>query len=423
MRILFISPYIPSLIRVRSFNFIKSLKKQGHSIYLVCLVQEKTELSETQEIEKYCEKTEKYFLPKYQSYINCFIYLFSLVSLQSAYCFSKNMKKRVTYLLKKEKFDLVHIEFIRGTYFLPEENNLPAIFDSVDCVTNLYKQFSDANHSFLMRLVRYAEWYKLSHYEPKEAGRFDRVLVTTENEKKELNVLNSKLPIEVIANGVDLEYFKPVESKVEPFSVVMTGKMSYIANELAFIYFVVEIWPKVKIEIPQAKLYVVGNEPGPKVKKYESLDIIITGYVPDLRLYLLKANVVVAPIIAGGGIQNKILEAMSMGKPVVTTSKGAEGVEGLIKITSHKSHLSAVEEVTSHNLSIRPQTPDPVANIYVADIPEKFASAVINILKDAKLAKNIGLKAREFVEKYYNWDDECLKLIEIYKDVIKGKEI
>ncbi|MDD5772193.1 MAG: glycosyltransferase [bacterium] len=404
MRILFIAPYLPSLIRVRSFNFIKALKKQGHSIYLVCLVQEKNELSETQEIEKYCEKVEKYYLLKYQSYLNCLLYLFTLVSLQSAYCFSKKMKKRVDELLKKEKFDLVHVEFIRGTYFLPEGNTLPSVFDSVDCVTNLYKQFSDANHSFFMRIIRYVEWFKLGHYEPKVAGRFDRVLVTTENEKQELKALNNKLPIEVIANGVDLEYFKPLENKIELFSIVMTGKMSYIANELAFIYFAEEIWPKVKTEIPQAKLYIVGNEPGPKVKKYESLDIIITGYVSDLRLYLSKANVVVAPIIAGGGIQNKILEAMSMAKPVVTTGKGAEGVEGLIN--------GGQAQFTGRD-----------SNICVADTSDEFATAVVNILKDAKLAENLGVKAREFVERYYDWGDKGKKLADIYINVLKEKSI
>lgn len=407
MRILFITPYIPSLIRVRSFNFIKSLRKQGYSVYLVSLVTDKKEFADLEEIEKYCEKVETFYLPEYQSYINCLIYLFSIVSLQSAYCFSKKMKKRVDELIKIEKFDLVHVEFIRGTYYLPEGNTLPAVFDSVDCVTNLYKQFSDANHSFFMRMIRYIEWLKLSHYEPGEAGRFDKVIVTTEPEKKEMQKLNNKLTVEVISNGVDLDYFEPQNSEVGLFSVIMTGKMSYIANEMAFIYFVDKIWPEIKKEIPQAKLFVVGNEPGPKVKKYGSSDVIITGFVPDLRLYLSKANVVVAPIVAGGGIQNKILEAMAMAKPVVTTSKAAEGIKGLIQVTSHTCPPWRESPVTSHQ-----------PNIWIEDMPNKFASAVISILKDTKFAENLGTKARLFVEQHYNWDEKAKRLLEIYKELI-----
>ncbi|MEW6088694.1 MAG: glycosyltransferase [bacterium] len=386
MRILFITPYLPSLIRVRSFNFIKSLKKQGHSIYLVSLVPDKKEFDNLEEVEKYCEKVETFFLPKYKSIWNCVKYLISCVSLQSAYCFSGKMKKRVKELLEKEKFDLIHVEFIRAAYYLPKENTLPSVFDSVDCVTNLYKQFSDAKYSFFMRFIRYIEWFKLSRYEPREAGRFDKVLITTENEKKGLLELDKNLPVEVIANGVDFEYFKPQNAEIEPFSIVMTGKMSYIANELAFIFFAEKIWPKIRMEIPQAILYVVGNCPGPKVKKFKSSDIIITGYVPDLRLYLSKASVVVAPIVAGGGIQNKILEAMSMAKPVVTTSKACEAF------------------------------PMDVSNCLLAgDTPDEFARAVINILNDANFAESLGAKARQFVEKYYNWDEKTTTLLQIYK--------
>ncbi len=388
MHILFITPYFPSLIRVRSYNFIKVLKKQGHSIHLVSLVQDKKELIDRQSIEDDCEKVDKIYLSLYKSLWNCLKYLFFPVALQAAYCFSDKMKNHIENLINEKKFDVVHVEHIRGSHFLNKNVSIPAIFDSVDCITALYKQFANSNRSLLMILVSYIEWKKLRIYEPKECNKFDKVLVTSDADNIELKKLNISLPIQIVTNGVDLNYFKPENNEIEPYSIVMTGKMSYFANELAALFLLEEIWPKIKEKVPQAKLYIVGNKPGIKIKRFASSDVIITDYVTDIRLYLAKANMVVVPIVVGAGVQNKILEAMAMGKAIVATSKACEAFSSNIRNC-----------------------------LIIKDMPQEFSDEVINLFNNIELVKSLGLKSRNFVEQNHDWDKKGVELFKIYESI------
>jgi sugar transferase (PEP-CTERM/EpsH1 system associated) len=392
MRILFIAPYLPSLIRVRPFNFIKALARREHRISLLCLVQSRNELDALNHIGSYCEEVETVHLHPIRSIANCLACSPFPVSLQAAYCFSGKMNEKVTQALKEHQFDVVHLEHIRAAHFLRSGMNVASVFDAVDCITSLYEQFSRHKPSRLGRWASGVEYRKLRRYEPKEASKFDRVVVTSRKDKKDLQRLAADLPVDIISNGVDTEYFRPSDELVETPSIVFSGKMSYYANESAATFLCNEVMPRVKASEPGATLAIAGSSPSKRVRRYATgRGIEVTGHVADMRVCLRNARVAACPVSVGAGVQNKVLEAMAMGKPVVATSKACQA-------------LSVVDG----------------EHVLIADQQEAFAEALVRIICDDDLAGRLGRSGREYVDKHHNWNEKARQLEETYSEAISA---
>jgi len=165
--------------------------------------------------------------------------------------------------------------------------------------------------------------------------------------------------------------------------------MSYYANESAAVFFCKEVLPLIKKEIPEVKLYIVGNNPSNKVKCFDGEGVKITGYVPDIRTYMARTKIAVSPTTVGAGIQNKVIEAMAMGKPMVATSKACQALSVI-----NNEHL------------------------LIADEPEEFAEAVVQLLRDDDLAVALSREARKYVEKYHCWEEKAKQLERIYSNLI-----
>ena len=395
MRILFIAPYLPSLIRVRPYNFIKALAKRGHDISLLCLVQSKNALNGSDHLRRYCDGIKTVYLSHARSMLNALLYSPTSASLQAAYCFSRQMRDEVERAVAEHRFDVVHIEHIRAAHFLPRKSIVPAIFDSVDCITFLYEQFSQDKPSLAGRWSSRFEYWKLRGYEPREASKFERVIVTSQKDRDELNKLAAHLEIDVVSNGVDLEYFRATEDLGERGLIAFSGKMSYYANEAAAVSLCSEILPLIKAREPKVNLTVVGGSPSRRVLRYASEPgIEVTGYVADIRVHLRSARVAVCPVSVGAGVQNKVIEAMAMGKPVVATSKACQA------------------------LSVRNGE-----HLLVADEPKAFADAVVRILHDDALARRLGQNGRKYVENHHNWDEKARQLEETYHKAVASMSV
>lgn len=183
--------------------------------------------------------------------------------------------------------------------------------------------------------------------------------------------------VHAIRNGVDAAYFRSVVGCVSPFPadcepVVFTGAMDYWANVDAVLWFVREVWPRVRAQRPRALFAVVGSRPSPEIEALSCGDIVVTGRVPDVRPYLQAAGVVVAPMRVARGIQNKVLEGMAMAKPVVVTSKALEGIVAV-----------------------------PRRDLLLADEPGAFADAILAVLGAGD--EGLGSRARRLVEREYDW--------------------
>ena len=305
--------------------------------------------------------------------------------------------------LKQNHTDVIHIEHLRGAQYgllaqSPITNNqhpISVIWDSVDCITHLFEQASQRSRSLKSRAMTAIELGRTRRYEGWLTEQFAHVLVTSDTDKAALQKLaHHPNPISTLGNGVDLNYFAPTNEKRQPDTIVFSGKMSYHANVTAALYLAQEVMPIVWRSRPNTKLVIAGSRPTPTVQALETNEpgarIRVTGYVKDLRVPLRQASIAVAPLLYGAGVQNKVLEAMACGTPVVASPQAINALK--------------VERGT---------------DCLVADTPEAFADALIKLLNDEGLRARMGAAGRRFVEAHHNWDDIVAQLEHIYERSIQ----
>ena len=468
MNILFIVPYVPNLIRVRPYNLIRCLAARGHEVTVLTLWSNQEERADAEVLKQHCHRVVALPLPRWRPLWNCLRALPTPMPLQAVYCWQPKLQSLIYTLSKVEgsnlqsQVDVVHVEHLRGARYglniqYPISNiqsptsNLqpPVIWDSVDCISLLFEQALQMGPSLGSRLKAWLDLERTRKYEGWLVTQFDRVLVTSPVDGKALAQLHQAtrgqgdkgtrrhgdtetrspspllplspsphhlvspsphLPISVLPNGVDLNYFKPMEVPRDPATLVLSGKMSYHANVAAARYLVRDIMPRVWAQRPDVKLYIVGKDPPKEITKLKSpifnlqspisnfesaicnpkSEIVITGHVPDIRPYLTQATIAVCPVLYSAGIQNKVLEAMAMGIPVVATPQSC-----------------AALEVTNRE------------NILIAEEAEEFAQRVLELLDDEGLRERMGRNARRYAEQHHDWRDVAQRLEEIYQEVIE----
>lgn len=258
--------------------------------------------------------------------------------------------------------------------FLEKHSGKPRIMHLGELDSDKWRQYSE-QAGFPMRQVYQREARTLLEFERRIANSFSESVLCTPIEQK---LFEEKIPGArsiVLRNGVDLGYYKP---SGEPWAghIVFTGVMNYHPNVDACRFFVKEVLPLVRKEFPRATFTIVGSNPTPEVRKLgRTLGVSVTGYVHDTRKILRTAAVSIAPLRIARGIQNKVLEALAMGVPVVGTSPAVQGVDGV----AGRDYL-------------------------VADSAQAFAEAIRKLLRDPEEAQELGMRGRRFVEETYDWD-------------------
>lgn len=402
MRIAYIVPYVPNLIRTRPYNLINGLVAQGHEVAVFTLGSGAQDLADVDVLRKKGIEVHYQDMPVWRSLVNSLLAFPGRQPLQTVYSWHPKMARLLVEAIQakdlQKGFDVVHVEHLRGSkygVFLKSRfPKLPVIWDSVDSISHLFQQASNYSRSLFGKLITRLELPRTERSEGKLTSLFDHVLITSETDKNALLKLvpkgRSPAPISVLPNGVDLDYFQPNPSvRREPYTLVFSGKMSYHANVSMVKFLVAEVMPRIWERCPTTRLTVVGKDPPADVKALgEGNPLVkITGTVDDIRPYLWKSVVAVVPLIYGAGIQNKILEAMASGTPVVTTSKA----------------LSSLD-VT------------PNADILVGDAPDDFAQKVIDLLENTSLQRLVGEKGLLYVQKNHHWRTIVSKMITIYEN-------
>lgn len=392
--ILFISPYIPSPIRVRPYNLIKYLAKQGHKITLLALEPPVEDTSSLETLRQWCHQVHVVPLPRWRTLWNALQAISSRIPLQAAYGRSPEMEALIRQTLATNSFDIVHVEHLRGAELSWAVQGRPVVFDSVDSITLLFERVSQAGPTWRSRLMANLDLARTRQYESRFLERYARVLVTSPMDREALAKISTVQPIGerlvVLPNGVDLDYFTPMDIPRRPASLIFTGKMSYHANIAAALDLVAQVMPLVWQHLPEATLVIAGKDPSAQLKAAaDDPRITITGTVPDLRPYLAQAAVSVSPIRYGVGIQNKVLEAMAMATPVITTPQA----------------LTSLQAQAGRDLLI-------------ADTPQAVAKAAVTLLSDQALRQQIGQAGRGYVESYHDWHGAAEKLEAVYREVI-----
>jgi polysaccharide biosynthesis protein PslH len=349
------------------------------------------ELSATESLRSLCHRVEAVPLKRSKALRSCARAVLRGEPLQAAYCQSEPFTQRMRTLLEEGRFDIVHIEHLRAAHLgalIPP--SLPTLYDSVDCISLLLERTLRSSHSPRQRAIAALELMRTRAYEARLVRSFDRVIATSPDDAFALTSLAPGAQVSVVQNGVDLAYFKPASGPVEPATLVFSGKMSYHANATAILHFVQQTLPLIKAVRPDVRLRVVGSSPSQPVRDLaRNPAISVTGFLPDIRQAVASATVAICPVTVKVGIQNKVLEAMAMGLPVVSTAGGISGLSVL-----------------------------PERDLLVGETPREFAAQVCRLLADTNLRNRLGRAARAYVETHHRWDVAAQKLETLYAEAI-----
>lgn len=293
-------------------------------------------------------------------------------------------------LTQNTRFDAVICDFIFPAAIIPWDAPYPKIIFTHNVEAMIFRRQYENSTNPLWKFIWWREYRSMERFERTQLGHADRVLAVSDADRKIFATFLSPDKIDVIPTGVDTDYFQPGdESRENPSEIVFTGSMDWMPNEDGILYFVLEILPRIRAKIPQATLTIIGRNPSERLKQLvrSALGVRLTGRVDDIRPHVDSGAVYVVPLRVGSGTRLKIFEAMAMGKAIVTTSIGAEG----LPVTSGK-------------------------DVICADEPAKFANAVIELIVKREIRRAMGQAARRLVEERYSWASAA----EIFERVLRN---
>ncbi len=393
MRILFLTsriPYPPHRgDKLKIWNLMKQLSRR-HEIILLTFVANDRELQWVDTLREICSEIHTVRLPLWRSLFNCLLAMPKNIPFQVEYYRSRRMKELVREQIGKTKPDVIHTHLIRMAQYTLEEKNLPRVLDLTDAVSLYLSRFQEMRRNPVVKWLLGVELRRMCGYES-IIGAFDRGLVCSDTDRNFLLARYPELSVRILPNGVDLETFSANGSaSVEPFRIIFTGNMSYFPNIDGASFLVHDVLPKIMQTVPQVKLYIVGQNPPASVRALAGKNVVVTGFVEDIRSEYLKSMVAVSPIRFGAGTLNKVLEPLALGVPVVSSSIGLQGL----------------------GLSVG-------TDILVANDAEEFAAAVVKLLTNEKLRGAMAASASVKVRAKFSWENISLDLERMYQEVIK----
>jgi len=299
-------------------------------------------------------------------------------------------------LLRRRRYDAISIEFPFLSHYRLRQAPVGApcpllVLDEHNIEHDLARQSGDASQGALRRLYHRVNSRRLLREELHSWRHLDGVAFTSADDAARAQALLPSFPAAVIPNAVDIGHFRPRPDLPPPDgrTVVFFGTLNYFPNQDGVRYLLEEIWPLVQRSHPQALLKVIGSHPTPEVLRHQGPAVDIVGLVEDVRPHLAQASAIVVPLRVGGGTRFKVLEALAMGRPVVSTRLGAEGID------------VAAER-----------------DILLADGPEPFAAAVGRLLDDPALGRRLGAAGRALVEQSYSWETVAGNLEGFFRELL-----
>jgi sugar transferase (PEP-CTERM/EpsH1 system associated) len=359
--------------KLKIYNLARRL--QHHELHLLTFAQTREEFAYKQELEKIFKSVTLVYLPKWQSALNCLGGLWDNTPLQVQYFRSAEMSKKLTEVLAQHQFDAIHVQHLRMSPYMAEMQDKPRILDLPDAYSLYWERRRSAKRSIAVSLFENMEQKRVLAYE-QILKKYDLSLVCSEEDLTYLKQVHHLDNISLLPNGVDLDTFAPrAHDYSHNHTLLFTGNMDYAPNVDAVVYFTSEVFPLIRARFPQVQFVIAGQRPIKKVQDLASDHIKVTGFVQDLAAVYNEASVVVAPLRFGAGTQNKVLEAMAMGIPVVCSNIGFAG----LGIESGEGAIMQTE-------------------------PAAFAESVIKLLGDETLRRDVGHKGMNVIRSRFGWD-------------------
>jgi glycosyltransferase involved in cell wall biosynthesis len=315
---------------------------------------------------------------------------FSRRSYQRRSLYSRAMQAKFEELVARAPFDVIQVESSQLTG-LDFGCSSVLVLDEHNIEYELLYRMYQTERSAVRRFYNWIEFSKFKREEINSWRSVSGCVMTSAREQQIVKALAPETPTIVGANAVDVDFFQPSAGPPDSRALVMTGLMHYRPNIDGAVFFVNEIFPLILASRPDMVFYIVGAGATDELKRLAGPNVVVTGTVPDVRPYVHDAAVFVVPLRMGGGTRLKVLEGLSMAKAVVSTSVGCEGIDVV-----HGQHL------------------------LVADHPQAFADAVLNVGSDAGLAGRLGRQGRALVEQKYKWESVVSRLEDFYRRLLSG---
>lgn len=373
--------------KLRAFNQLKELSRNNEIILCALNSDRKADKKEAfRALQPFCQSINFIDLPGIGILLNLFIAWISGKPLQTGYFFNVRAAKRIERLIALHKPDVLFGQLIRVAEYLRYINR-PKVIDYQDVFSMGIKRRLEVS-SWFMKPFFSTEFRRLQRYEAAVFNEFDVKTIISETDRDLIPHPNKK-EILVIPNGVDHDYFSPILSE-KKYDIVFTGNMAYPPNVNAVSFLVQDIMPLVWKELPHTKVLIAGATPDISVRQSASNKVTVSGWMDDIRQAYAQSHVFVAPMRIGTGLQNKLLEAMSMALPCVTTS-----------------------------LAATPLKASPEKEILIGNTAEEIAEKLIKLLNDAAFANEISSAGHSFVHQQFSWHTANVKLEEAMKDLIR----
>lgn len=395
MNVLVISNTLPFPLhdgsKLTLFNLLKHLTFR-HDVDLIAFLENKDSEKYLEKISPYCNNLSTMLTRQQHSFLSKTLYHLSITPYNVVKRYSKYMEELTRSKIAKRKYDIIHFHGFETLPYGLSIQGIPKVAYVIDAVSLYFRRNFVTEKRLIKKFSCFIEFVKMRRYERNNYGKFEQCAVVSETDKIALQQSCPDARVSVIPNGIDTEYFMPTHAKEVSPRLLFSGNMDFPPNVHAVLWFVNKVLPKIREIFPDIKFYIVGRNPSSEIEhlKYDK-NIIVTGFVKDIRSYFDQATIYVCPMVSGTGIKNKLLEAMAMEKPIVASSLSIQGI---------------------------PDAEDKNC-LLTANTVSEFSDRIADLLNSNIYRQELGLQARKFVLNNYSWKKSADLLEKIYWEAIR----
>jgi sugar transferase (PEP-CTERM/EpsH1 system associated) len=390
MKIFYLTPRVPFPIdkgdKLRAFYQIKYLSAR-HEVFLFALDENLSYDPDADPLKKMCAGVRVIPLTKFNILVNLLRGIFRKIPLQTCYYYSDSVKRKIDEAIEEFKPDIIYSQLVRSAEFVRDIKSIPKVIDYVDVISKGLERRIEKS-GFLWKLALRLEYGRARKYERRVFQSFNASIIITKEDRGFLP-FEEREAVHIIPNGVDTSFFSPQEYTRE-YDLFFSGNLSYHPNIDAAKYLVYRILPMLRKKHSDVKVLIAGASPNREMMKISSENVVVKGWVDDIREYYRKAKIFIAPMQMGTGLQNKLLQAMAMKVPCLISELAMKG-------------LCNTEEIP----------------VLIAHTPEEYAGYIVKLLDDKEYAETMGRKGYEYVRANYDWGKIITDLESILFSVIR----